>query len=80
MKPAVVGSEHFTDGALDRSALREIQKKITEKRDRNLFSRAFYAKSDKETIATWKSDLNGILHTFNVRFVAPMWLLLTVRS
>ena len=33
---------------------------------RNLLSRIVHAKNDKEVIATWKSDLNGILRVFNV--------------
>ena len=32
----------------------------------------FHAKNDKETIATWRSDLNRILHVFNVRSVTPI--------
>jgi len=43
-----------------------IQAKIIEKRGRNLLSRLAHAKNDKETIATWKLDLNRILHIFNV--------------
>ena len=38
----------------------------------------FHAKNDKETIATWRSDLNRILHVFNVRPVTPARPLLTV--
>ena len=36
---------------------------------RNPVSRFLHAKNDKETIATWRSDLNRILHIFNVRSV-----------
>ena len=54
-----------------------IQAKITEKGARNILSRIVQAKNDKETIATWKSDLNGILHTFNVRSAGSLWLSLT---
>ena len=42
---------------------------IDEKRERNLFSRLIHAKNDKEVIAGWRSDLNRILHVFNVRSI-----------
>ena len=35
-------------------------------------------KKDKETITTWGSDLNRILHIFNVRSVVFTWLSLIV--
>ena len=38
----------------------------------------FHAKNDKETIATWRLDLNRILHVFNVRSVSTAWALLTI--
>jgi len=34
---------------------------------RHSVSRFFHARNDKDAIAAWKSDLNGILHVFNVR-------------
>jgi hypothetical protein len=40
-----------------------------EKTGRNRFSRLVHAKNDKETIASWRLDLNRILHIFNVRSV-----------
>jgi hypothetical protein len=60
--------------------LAEIQRKIIKKGKQNAVSRLFHAKSDKETIAGWKSDLNKILLVFNVRSVVVVWLLLTVHS
>ena len=48
----------------------EIQEKVIEKAGRNLLSRLVYAKDDKDTIASWRLDLNRILHIFNVRFIA----------
>ena len=33
----------------------------------------FHARDDKETIATWKSDLNIILGVFNVSSVRFVW-------
>jgi hypothetical protein len=68
----VVSSEYFTDNALDRSILAEIQRKIIEKGKRNPVSRLLHAKNDKEMIAAWKSDLNKILLVFNVRSVVVM--------
>jgi tetratricopeptide (TPR) repeat protein len=51
----------------------EIQEKVIEKGGRNLFSRLVHAKDDKDTIASWRSDLNRILHIFNVRPVVFVW-------
>ena len=64
--------------ALDRRTVAGIQEKIVDKCGRNLLSRLANAKSDKETIATWKLDLNRILHVFNVRSVISVWPLLIV--
>ena len=58
----------------------EIQRKIVKQGKRNAVSRYFRATNDKETIAGWRSDLNRILHVFNVRLVVFVWPLLTVRS
>ena len=55
-----------THRALDRRTVAGIQEKIIEKYGRNLLSRLASAKNDKETITTWKLDLNKILHVFNV--------------
>jgi hypothetical protein len=60
--------------------LAEIQRKLIKKGKQNAVSRLFHAKSDKEMIAGWKSDLNKILLVFNVRPVVVVWLLLTVHS
>jgi hypothetical protein len=80
VRPTVVGSDCFIYDALDGSTLAEIQRKITKKGKRNAVSRLLHAKNDKETIATWKSDLNKILLVFNVSSIAVAWLLLTVHS
>ena len=37
-------------------------------------SRTLNVKKDKDTIAGWKQDLNGILHIFNVRLISPVQL------
>ena len=63
--------------AFDHRTVAEIQKKVIEKSGRNVVSRVFHAKSDKEAIAGWKLDLNRILHIFNVRSVGSASLSLT---
>ena len=47
----------------------EIQGKVLNQSRRNIASRLFHAKNDKDAIAAWKLDLNRILHVFNVRAV-----------
>jgi len=64
--------------ALNPRIVEGIQKKIAEKCRRNLPSRLLNAKNDKETIATWKLDLNRILHIFNVCPVVAARILLTI--
>ena len=44
----------------------EIQKKVVKQGKRNAASRLLHAWNDKKTIASWKLDLNRILHIFNV--------------
>jgi hypothetical protein len=65
---------------LGHSTLAEIRRKLTEKGRRKTVSRIVHAKDDKETIATWRSDLSRILLVFNVSSVVVVWLLLTVYS
>ena len=48
----------------------EVQRHIIERGKRNVISRRYHAKDDRETVAIWRSDLNGILHVFNVRCIA----------
>ena len=50
-----------------------MQKNVIKQGERNRVSRMLHAKSDKETIATWRSDLNGILQVFNVRSITAAW-------
>ena len=57
----------------------EIQRNIVNQGKRNVFSRHFHAKTDKETIAGWRLDLNRILHVFNVRSIPSVRISLTVR-
>ena len=70
----------LTYHALNRRTVVEIQENIVEKGGRNLVSRLIYAKSDKDTIAAWKLDLNRILHVFNVRSIIFTRLSLTFPS
>ena len=54
--------------------------KIIKRRKRNVISRLLHARSDRETIAGWKSDLTKILLIFNVSSLISAWLSLTVHS
>jgi hypothetical protein len=74
------GSEHSTDDTIDFSTLAEIQRRLIKMGKQNVASRLIHAKSGKEKITGWKSDLSKILLVFNVRFVVFVWLLLTVHS
>ena len=56
----------------------EIQRKVIKQSGRNVVSRLFHAKNDKELIVTWKAELNRILLVFNVRSIALAWLSLIV--
>ena len=55
----------------------DIQKEIAKKNDRNLFTRAFYAKSDKDAIAAWKQEFSKILQIFQVCLLGSAWRSLT---
>jgi len=55
----------------------EIQRKVIKRSGRNPASRLLHAKNDKETITTWKLDLNRVLRVFNVRSIVSVSLLLT---
>jgi hypothetical protein len=57
----------------------EIQRHIIKRGKRNPISRRYRKKKDKETITTWKSDLNGVLHVFDVCSVTSVWRSLTFR-
>ena len=57
----------FTYHTLNRRIVKDIHGNVTEKGRQNPLSRLLHAKNDKETIGTWKLDLNRILHVFNVR-------------
>ena len=53
--------------APDRRTVAQIQRSAVEPKGRNPISRIFNAKRDKATIATWRSDLDRILHIFEAR-------------
>ena len=73
------GFDNSLTPVLDRRTVDKIHEKVTEKGERNRFSRALQAKSDKDTIAAWKSDLNRILHVFTVRLITCVRSSLIVR-
>ena len=54
-----------------------IRRNVIKRSRRNAVCRFVHARNDKETIATWKSDLDGILQVFTVRSGVLTWLLLT---
>ena len=56
-------------GDPNRRTVSEIQRNVVNRGKRNVVSRLFHAKNDKDTIAAWRLDLNRILHIFNVRSV-----------
>ena len=55
----------------------EIEGNVVELGKRNVVSRLFHSKDDKERIAAWRLDLNRVLHVFNVRSITPLPTLLT---
>ena len=67
----------FTYHVLNRRTVKEIEERVTEKGKRNRAYRLFHARNDKETIASWRSDLIRIIGVFNVCPVVYVWLLLT---
>ena len=56
----------------------EIQRGVVKGGKRNAISRVLHSRNDKEAIATWRLDLNRILHIFNVRSITSAWPSLTV--
>jgi len=57
---------------LSSRAADEIQRNIIERNKRNVISRRYHAKDDKEAIATWRLDFNRIRRVFDVRPVTPV--------
>ena len=59
------------------STVAEVQRNIVKWGKRSSISQLLHEKDDNKAIATWGSDLNGILHVINVRSVNSGWPLLT---
>ena len=57
---------------LSSRAADEIQRNIIERNKRNVFSRRYHAKDDKEAIATWRLDFNRIRRIIDVRSATPL--------
>ena len=57
----------FAYHGLDRRTVAEIQRNVTKKCNRNIFSRLLHASSDKDTIGAWKKRLDEFLRIFEVR-------------
>ena len=53
-----------------RRTVADIQRKLFKWSKRNVISRRFHAKDDKETIDTWRLDLDKILQVVNVSSAA----------
>ena len=68
---SVYTEQHIYRGP-DCRTVTEIQKKIVVQGKRNPFSRALYARKDKDAIAAWGQDLDRILNIFNVRLVSSV--------
>ena len=60
-------SQCFTYQRPNRRTVAAIQKKIAEQGKRNVAARVFYAKRDKDKIATWELDFIRILQVYHVR-------------
>ena len=56
--------------AIDRRAVEQIQRSVVKLGKRNAVSRLFHATSDKDTVASWRSELDRILQVFKVRSTA----------
>jgi hypothetical protein len=69
---------YFTDDALDRRTVTEIQEMVTKKSERNALFRFVNANSDKEKIAGWKWKLRDLLQLFTVCPVVFTWSSLIV--
>ena len=57
---------------LSSRAADEIQRNIIERNKRNVFSRRYHVKDDKEAIATWRLDFNRIRRIIDVRSATPL--------
>ena len=58
---------HLSNSHRHHRIVAEIHRKIVKQGKRNVASKLFHSKNDKEKIAGWKQDLQMILQVFNVR-------------
>ena len=75
VEPATDIPYSSTHHRLNRRTVAEIREEVLKRSGRHGVSRFFHSRDDKDAIVVWKSDLNRILHIFNVcptrcRFVA----------
>jgi hypothetical protein len=61
-----VRCSHFAYHTLDCRTVGQIQWNVVKTDKQNTISRIFHAKDNKATIAAWRSDLDRILHVFEV--------------
>ena len=66
VEPAVHISFPSAYHVIDGRTVAEIQRKIIKRSERHTVSRFLHARTDKDTIASWKLDLSRILVVFNV--------------
>ena len=66
VEPGIYVSYSFAYHGLGRRTVATIQEKVMKRGGRHSISRFFHSRDDKDAIAAWKSDLNRILHVFNV--------------
>jgi len=67
VEPATHRFDSSLTCTLYRRTVAEVQTNVVEWHERNTISRLLHTKSERELIATWKSDLDRALHFFNVR-------------
>ena len=67
----------LTYRALNCRTVAEIHGNVIEKGRRSSISRLVHTKNDREVVAAWRSDLNRVLHVFNVRSADPVRQFLT---
>ena len=67
VKPPIHRSDSSPTYALYRRTVAEMRAGVIKWRQRNAITRLVNSKSDLEAIVTWQSDINRILHSFNVR-------------
>ena len=60
-------AEWHVDSNANYRTLAEIQRNVFAQGERNVASRLFHSRNDKDAIAAWRQDLNRILQIFSVR-------------